>query len=198
MKTEFTIRHISKSECTTILEPHHYLSSISKGFKSGINYGLFHNDQLCGVCIYTGFPVPELVVGMYGLDRADQDGFFELSRLCLTPAVQATEHNIASWFVSRTIKLLRREQAVRAILSYADDDHHQGTVYRACNFKHYGLSDPKKDFWLLQEDGSYRKHSRGKMKGLAGEWRSRSRKRRFVLTFDKKLTMRWGQVAIQV
>ena len=99
--------------------------------------------------------------------------------------------NLASWFVSKTIKSLRRSRVVRSILSYADNDHHKGTVYRACNFSYYGLTTKKKDFWILQGDGSYTKHSRGKTKGVAGEWRDRSQKHRFVITIDKHLKMLW-------
>ena len=146
---------------------------------------------MVGVCIYTGFPVPELVKGMYGLERSDQGGFYELSRLCLEPVIQKSEHNLSSWFVSRTIKLLRKAHDVRSILSYADNDHHSGIVYKACNFKYYGLTARKKDFWILQNDGSYQKHSRGKMKGIVGEWRDRSRKHRFVMQFDNSLEMKW-------
>tara|TARA_R110000737_G_scaffold151977_1_gene181247 strand:- start:5 stop:595 length:591 start_codon:yes stop_codon:yes gene_type:complete len=190
-KEDYKIGIISKEDCASILLKWHYLKDISKGFKSGVNYGLFKNNRLCGVCIYTGFPVPELVKGMYGLERDDQMGFFELSRLCLEPDTQQEEHNLASWFVSKTIKSLRRNHIVRSILSYADNDHHKGTVYRACNFSYYGLTAKKKDFWLLQKDGSHIKHSRGKTKGVAGEWRDRSQKHRFVMVFDKRLHILW-------
>ena len=39
--------------------------------------------------------------------------------------------------------------------------------------------------------GSFIKHSRGKTKGVEGEWRPRSRKHRFVLIFDKTLDIKW-------
>ena len=108
MKSDFSISLIGKNECATILEKFHYLKDISKGFKSGVNFGLWNNkSELVGVCIFTGLPVPELVKGMFGLDRRDQSGFFELSRLCLRPDVQRDEHNLASWFVSRAIKHLK-------------------------------------------------------------------------------------------
>jgi len=194
MKSDYTLREVTKKECASLLYKYHYLSNISRGFKSGVNIGLFLGDELVGVCIFTGFPVPELSKGMFGLDRADQEGFWELSRLVLAPSVQENEHNLASWFVSRSIRHLRKNYNVRAILSYADDDYHKGIVYRACNFKYYGLTAPKKDFWILQEDGTYKKHSRGKVKGLEGEWRNRSRKHRYVMVFDKSLDMKWELV----
>lgn len=194
MKSQYSIFIIKKSEAKTILDNYHYLSYKSKGFKSGYNYGLFKDNIIVGVCIYTGFPVPELVNGMFGLERTDQDGFFELSRLCLEPTVQNEEHNLASWFVSRTIRKLKKTTKVRSILSYADSDFHLGTIYRACNFVYYGESDQKSDFWIKQTDGSFIKHSRGKIKGVEGEWRPRSRKYRFAMIFDKTLNMKWKKV----
>lgn len=193
MKYDFKLNILTKEECRPLLEEHHYLSGISKSFKSGFNVGLIKNNTVVGVCIFTGFPVPELAKGMYGLDRSDQDGLFELSRLCLHPSAQSGEHNIASWFVSRSIKMLRKQNKVRAILSYADNDHHKGIVYRACNFIHYGLSAPKKDFWIKKNNGGFIKHSRGSIKGLDGEWRPRSRKRRYAITYDKSLSIRWEE-----
>ena len=81
-KDEFLIARISKAEAGSILLKYHYLKDISRGFKSGENYGLFLHDELVGVAIFTGFPVPELVKGLFGLTRTEQEGFYELSRLC--------------------------------------------------------------------------------------------------------------------
>jgi len=194
MKSDFYIDIVSKKQAEDLLLQYHYLKDISKSFKSGYNYGLFkHNDfsplnigGVLGVCIFTGLPVPEIAKGAFGLERNEQQGLFELSRLCIHPDIQSGEHNITSWFVSRAIRQLRKDTKVRAIISYADSDFHFGTVYRACNFKYCGLSDPKKDFYYA--DGT--KHSRGKMKGEDGEWKDRSRKHRYLMVFDKELKKR--------
>lgn len=193
MKKDFHISLITKKQSETLLLTHHYLKDISRGFKSGYNFGLFKDDKVVGVCIFTGFPVPELSKGMLGLPREQQEGLFELSRLCLEPLVQETEHNLASWFVSRCIKQLCKLTKVRIILSYADSEFHNGIVYKACNFKYYGTTDSKKDFWIKQEDGTFKKHSRGKIKGLEGEWRDRTMKHRYVYQIDKSLSILWKQ-----
>jgi hypothetical protein len=195
VKSDYHIDRVNKSESAELLLRFHYLKDISKTFKSGYNYGLYKNNQFCplniggiqGVCIFTGLPVPEIAKGAFGLERNEQQGLFELSRLCIHPNTQQEEYNITSWFVSRAIKRLRNETEVRAIISYADSDHHGGTIYRACNFRYCGLSDPKKDFYF--NDGS--KHSRGKIGDAEGEWRDRSRKHRYVMTFDKSLDLLW-------
>ena len=195
MKSDYHIDRVNKSDAADLLLRFHYLKDISKTFKSGYNYGLYKNNEFCplniggiqGVCIFTGLPVPEIAKGAFGLERNEQEGLFELSRLCIHPITQQEEYNITSWFVSRAIKQLRKETKVRAIISYADSEHHGGTIYRACNFRYCGLSDPKKDFYF--SDGT--KHSRGKIGDAEGEWRDRSRKHRYVMVFDKKLELLW-------
>lgn len=198
MKSDFYIDKVYKEDVKGLLYTHHYLKDESKDFKSGYNYGLFrHTDWECplriggciGVCIFTGLPVPEIAVGAFGLERDQQKGLFELSRLCIDPKTQEEEYNITSWFVSKCIKQFRKDVNVRAILSYADSSRHSGTIYRACNFNYYGLTEPKKDFYYL--DGT--KHSRGSVKGLEGEWRERSRKHRYLMIFDKRLNILWKQ-----
>ena len=195
MKTDYTIDRVTKSEAADLLLRFHYLKDISKTFKSGYNYGLYKKNEFCplniggiqGVCIFTGLPVPEIAKGAFGLERHEQNGLFELSRLCIHPNTQQSEYNITSWFVSKAIRRLRKETNVRGIISYADSDHHSGTIYRACNFRYCGLSEPKKDFYFA--DGT--KHSRGSVKGSDGEWRERSRKHRYVMIFDKTLELLW-------
>jgi|TARA_B100000900_G_scaffold248184_1_gene211198 hypothetical protein len=195
VKSDYTIDRVTKSEAAELLLRFHYLKDISKTFKSGYNYGLYKNNEFCplniggiqGVCIFTGLPVPEIAKGAFGLERHEQQGLFELSRLCIHPNTQQSEYNITSWFVSKAIRCLRKETNVRGIISYADSDHHAGTIYRACNFQYCGLSEPKKDFYFA--DGT--KHSRGSVRGSEGEWRERSRKHRYVMVFDKKLDLLW-------
>jgi hypothetical protein len=194
MKSDFFIDKVGKEEIKNLLYTYHYLKDESKDFKSGYNYGLFessisnflHIGNCLAACIFTKIPVPEIAVGAFGLQRNEQEGLYELSRLCVHPDLQNKEYNITSWFVSRCIRRFRKDARVRAILSYADANHHSGIIYRACNFAYYGLTDPKKDFYYA--DGT--KHSRGSIKGEKGEWRDRSRKHRYLMIFDKELKNR--------
>jgi len=198
MKSDFYIDRVGKDEIKELLYTHHYLKDESKDFKSGYNYGLFKRPEwecplniggCLGACIFTGLPVPEIAVGAFGLERDKQDGLYELSRLCIHPDIQKEEYNITSWFVSKCIKRFKKDANVRAVLSYADSSRHDGIIYRACNFKYYGLTDKKSDFYYA--DGT--KHSRGSIKGADGEWRERTRKHRYLMIFDKKLEVLWEE-----
>ena len=194
MKEDYFVEKVNKSNIKDLLYTHHYLKDESKDFKSGFNYALYKKSftdvliigSALGVCIFSPIPVPEIAVGAFGLQRHEQEGLYELSRLCIHPDIQKEEYNITSWFVSRCIKRFRKDANVRCILSYADSSRHHGVIYRACNFKYYGLSSPKKDFYYA--DGT--KHSRGSVKGAEGEWRDRSRKHRYLMIFDKDLQKR--------
>jgi len=201
MKSDFCIDRVGKEEIKDLLYTYHYLKDESKDFKSGFNYGLFRSSvsdilrvgRCLGACIFTRIPVPEIAVGAFGLQRHEQEGIYELSRLCIHPDLQKEEYNITSWFVSRCIKRFRKDANPRAIISYADASKHSGIIYRASNFSYRGMTDPKKDFWIEQSDGSFIKHSRGPTKGLKGEWRNRTRKHRFTMVFDKTINILWKE-----
>lgn len=189
MKKIYNIQIISKDLCKSILKQHHYLNKKNDGFRSGFNFGLYKNNLLVGVCIFHSPSVPETVKGCFGLSRNEQEGLYELGRLCLDPEIK--EKNVLSWFLGNSIKLFKKKTKVRSILSYADSSLHTGFIYQATNFNYYGLTDSKKDFWFELEDGSFIKHQRGPVKGKKGEWRPRERKHRYLLVFDSNLKCLW-------
>ena len=129
--------------------------------------------------------------GCFGLERDQQSGFFELGRLALDNNYYLK--NLTSYFLSKAIKELRKDTNVKAILSYADSSFHTGYIYQATNFKYYGLTKAKKDFWILQDNGKYIKHQRGKVKDLTGEWRDRPQKHRYLLIFSKSVKCLWKE-----
>ena len=187
----YKIDIINKPECSEFLRKYHYLSKQGFSFRSGYNFGLFYDDILIGVCIFHTVSAWETIKGCFGLQNKEQTGFWELGRLAMD--IEHKEKNSLSWFVSHSIKLLRKLTDVRAIISYADSDFHHGYIYQATNFKYYGLTTPKKDFWVKLPNGEYKKQSRGKTKGVEGEWRKRSQKHRYLLVFDKTLRVLWKE-----
>lgn len=188
----------SKSQISELLKEHHYLSKINNGFRIGkdLGYGLYQrnperNNEIClvGCCVYHTPSVQQTVKGMFG-EKSNEVSVLEMGRLCLDPV--SHHKNILSWFVSKTLKDLKH-RGFDVILTYADMDYHSGKIYQALSFNYYGLSAPKKDFWFLLEDGTYKKHQRGSVKGRDGEWRDRSQKHRYVkyLNKKKKKIMKW-------
>ena len=187
--SKFDIKKINRNECKEFLATRHYLSLQGRSFRSGQNFGLFLGNELIGVAIFHGVSAGETVMGAFGLEKTEQAGFYELGRLALDADNNAK--NLASWFLAQTIKRLRKEVNVRAIITYADSSLHYGGIYQAVNFKYYGLTAKKKDFYVKQEDGSFVLQARGKTKGVAGEWRDRTRKHRYMIVYDKTLSVKW-------
>jgi hypothetical protein len=104
-------------------------------------FGLFREGiflpELVGVCIYTRPAGPSAAKRYY---PADPDKCLELRRLCL---IDDTPKNAESFFVSRTLKWLRKKTEWKFIISYADPEQgHTGTIYRAANFKYVGVTSP--------------------------------------------------------
>jgi len=103
VKDEYFIDKVKKCEVKDLLNTFHYLKDESKDFKvSPYSYDLYRNsvtDVLhvggcLGCVIFAGLPVPEIAVGAFGLQRNEQEGLYELSRLCVHPDVQKEEYNI--------------------------------------------------------------------------------------------------------
>ena len=183
-KEEVFVSQITKEQAKDLIDKHHYLGS--KGFRCVVAYGLFVGPDMIGAAVYHGPSAPETIVGAFGLTRTDQDGFWELGRMVLEKGKNGK--NYGSMLIGRSIRLLRKNYLVRALITYAESTRHYGALYQAANFTYCGLTKPKKDFYL--PDG--RKKERGITKGIEGIWKDRPKKHRYVLVFDKNLTLKWN------
>lgn len=182
------ISTVQKPIAKSFLSAYHYLGN--KGFRSSFIYGIFDNDTLMGVCVFHGISAPETVVGAFGLNRSDQEGFYELGRLAMHPSLNGGNHT--SWFVSKAIKQLRKDTNVRAIISYADSSAgHVGSIYRACNALYCGTATPKFDY--VTPDGKVKERFKPDEKGTAHLYEKRWRgiKHRYVWIFDPSLSLKW-------
>lgn len=192
LKNKYFIEKICRYTAKKLLDEYHYLHK-DGNFRSGINFGLFEKEtnQLIGVCVFHSVSAKEIVKGCFNIQSYKLDGFMELGRLCMNP--HKHEKNITSFFLSGSIKLLKKIKNIVALLTYADSEHHTGYIYQACNFKYYGLTSPKKDFFILQDNGTYKKLQRGKCKHLNGEWRNKSQKHRYLIIYDNNLKTIWEE-----
>lgn len=188
----YKIEKVNRKQCEEFLKTRHYLSLQGCSFRSGRNYALYEGDVMIGLAIFHGVSVGETIKGAFGLEKTEQSGFYELGRLAMDAGHNFP--NLTSWFAAQCMKLLRKETNVRAIISYADSAYHHGGIYQALNFKYYGLTAKKKDFWVEQEDGTYVKLQRGKTVGLKGIWKDRTQKHRYMIVYDKSLTVKWKEL----
>lgn len=177
--TIFRIDNIDKVEAYNFVRKYHYLGDAD--FFSMYAYGLIEREthQIVGVATYS---LPQGIASLqswFGLNNQVKD-IMELSRLCMLPELNGT--NATSYLLGNTMKRLRSEK-VRAVITLASADRHIGSIYQVCNFKYYGLSDQKTDFY--RADG--KKNPRGETKDSHGVWITRPRKHRYAYIIDKSL-----------
>lgn len=176
-KDTFTIKPISRKWAHRFVTKYHYLGDAR--FLSKYNHGIFIENMLVGCATY-GSPQGTMAIkGWFGLDNTDTT-IMELTRLCVVPILNGS--NATSFLLGNSIKMLKKE-GVRGVITLADDSMHIGSIYQVCNFKYYGLSDAKTDFFTT--DGMV--NPRGETKNSNGVWLPRTRKHRYAYILDKKL-----------
>ena len=176
-KDIFTIKEVEKTTAFNFISKFHYLKEAK--FFAKYCYGLFLNDTLVGCSTFSN---PQGIVAMkswFGLENDNQD-VLELSRLCMLPILNGS--NATSYLLGNSITKLKKKQ-VKAVITLADDSRHVGSIYQVCNFKYYGLTDKKTDFFTV--DG--RVNPRGETKNIQGVWLPRNRKHRYAYILDKNL-----------
>jgi hypothetical protein len=76
----------------------------------------------------------------YGVEK--ESDMVELRRLV---CIDDTPRNTESYFIGKTIRWLKKNTDYKVIVSYADPHHgHSGTIYKASNFKHIGMTQAGK------------------------------------------------------
>lgn len=179
-KDIFYIKETDKKTAFNFVSKYHYLGDAK--FFAVRSYALYHKatDAFLGVATFANPQGNVALKGWFGLQNTDQT-VLELSRLCVLPSLNGT--NATSFLLGGAIKIMRKEGFIRAIITLADSSRHVGSIYQVCNFKYYGLTDPKSDFWRW--DGVV--NPRGSTKHTHGVWIPRTRKHRYAYILDKTL-----------
>ena len=97
-----------------------------------------------------------------------EEEVIELHRLC---CIDDTPQNTESFFISRCIRWIKQNTNVKAVVSYADENHnHKGTIYKATNFEYLGTTAPSKMILFegkFYHDKTIRTKYNGKLKPYA-------------------------------
>lgn len=186
-KDIFSISKISKKTAYAFVRNYHYLADAK--FFCIHAYGLYYKSEMGEVCVgvatYSNPQGASALKGWFGLPNSDQT-VLELSRLCLLPSLNGT--NATSFLLGGSLRLLKKE-GIRAVITLADASRHIGSIYQVCNFKYYGLSDKKSDFYT--EDGQ--RDPRIETKNMGGVWVERTRKHRYCYLLDKSLKVLYDE-----
>lgn len=186
-KSIFEILEIDKNTAYNFVKKYHYLGNAK--FFCVQAFGLYYKklNKLVGVATYS---LPQGIVslnGWFGLGNDTKD-IYELSRLCLLPSLNGT--NATSFLLGNSIRELKKQGFVRAIITLACSTRHVGSIYQVCNFKYYGLSDSKTDFYRI--DGIV--NPRGKTTDSRGVWLPRDRKHRYAYIIDNSLVCNYSEM----
>jgi hypothetical protein len=138
---EFKIEAVDRQKSIEMIECFHYLHSYPMNVL--YYYGLYLYSDLVGVCVFSK-PSRQNI-------KAD----LELSRFYI---FDGTPKNTESYFLGGCLRKLKENGFVGKVISFADStEGHEGTIYKATNWKHDGLTDKNYHY----ERGGERFHKRG-------------------------------------
>lgn len=189
-KDVFYVAKVDKKTAREMVKKYHYLGE--KDFMYTVAYGLHtkDNDELLGCAIFGVVGGSIALKGWFGVDNKHSDEYLELTRLVMSPSLNGC--NATSYLLGNAIKQIKKElPSVRAIISLADNGLHNGAIYQACNFKYYGLTDRKTDFFVMGCEGKVKRC--GSTKDKQGVWLPRSQKHRYLYIIDKDVQVKYQE-----
>lgn len=126
------VKQLPRSEITTFIETNHYSGSIN-GCIADYCFGLFCKDDILKGAMFYGRMA---MANQYKRFATEEKDVIELRRLC---CIDDTPRNAESFFIGKSIKLLKKLWNGKVIVSYADKEYnHSGIIYRASNFIDFG------------------------------------------------------------
>ena len=130
---DFVVKPSNLRVTRAFIEKWHYSRNVN-GLRISQVFGLFHEKNLIGAMIY----------GALGMANnwkkfvEAESKVVELKRLC---CIDKTPKNTESYFIGKTLRWMKQNSDYDLVVSYADTYYgHEGTIYKASNFKHMGLT----------------------------------------------------------
>lgn len=150
-------------------------------------YGLFDNNKLIGVLMFATPCSENVRASVFG--EQYKDWVIELHRLHI---LDVTPKNTESWFISKCIKSLKKDNPkIKAIISFADSTQgHEGIIYKATHFYYCGKTG-KATFYLDENNRLRHPHQNGEnitlQKALNRGWKpcTRYAKNRYIYILGK-------------
>lgn len=123
------VNKVSRKEITEFIETWHYSGSIN-GCIADYCYALFSPDNQMKGAMFFG----RLAMANQWKPYVDNPSdIIELRRLA---CVDETPKNSESFFIGKSLKLLKKEWNGKIVISYADKEYgHSGVIYKATNFE---------------------------------------------------------------
>lgn len=144
-----SVEWINSTRGKEYIRQNHYTGTCHNG---PMTVGLFLEGRLIGVCAFAT-PISE-DVRAYFWGSENVNRVTELHRLFIE---DGTPTNTESWFIARSLKLLKdRKPGLWGVVSFADTtEGHTGVIYRATNALYMGTTGHRERFY---EDSAGRIH----------------------------------------
>lgn len=143
---------VNKNLYGNFVKRFHYSKSLARGCSN--TYILEDNGKVYGVAMF-GMPVGK-----------NSPGDIECKRFVL---MRKAPKNVASWFMAKCIKEIKKENKFNQIVSYADSEQgHSGIMYKASNYNYLGLQ--KKKGQEIRFKSGEKLHLRAAYQKLNGEY----------------------------
>lgn len=125
----YTVVKTTRKEITPFIETWHYSKSIN-GCISDFCYALLNPDgEMVGAMFFGRMAM----ANQWKRFSSSETDVIELRRLC---CIDNTPKNAESFFIGKSLRLLKKEWGGSIVVSYADKEYgHQGTIYKASNFE---------------------------------------------------------------
>jgi len=196
---KYCVKRITRQECEPYLLHIHYAKRMPM---MSYPFGLFYEDELCGVVTYGETSSMPLRVNIAGV--LFEPNIIELTRLCL----KYNRKNEASLLVGRSIKMLPKNKIIVSFADMAQD--HVGCVYQATNFVYTGLSTTHKALKLRGRENAHeltilaefkgQENMREKLQAKYGDriyFEQSSRKHRYIYFHGDRKFKKAAQAALK-
>ena len=130
---DFIVKPSNLRVTRDFIEKWHYSRNVN-GLTISQIFGLFYEKNLIGAMIYGSLAMPN----QWKKYAKEESKVVELKRLC---CIDKTPKNTESYFIGKTLRWMKQNSAFDLVVSYSDTFYgHEGTIYKASNFKHMGLT----------------------------------------------------------
>lgn len=158
------VMRVERSEIRDFIEKWHYSGSIN-GCIADYCYALYNpTGEMMGAMFFGRMAM----ANQWKRFSDTADNVIELRRLC---CIDDTPRNSESFFIGKAIRLLKKEWGKGFVVSYADKEYgHDGTIYKASNFKMIGEIKGAKVIWWdgkRYHDKTIRTKYKGELKPFA-------------------------------
>jgi len=159
----YRIELCERNEIRDFIETWHYSKNIN-GLISDYCFKLLDGETIIGGMIYGRIAM----AGVWKKYAENENELTELRRLC---CIDDTPKNTESYFIGHTLRWIKKNTIIKRVVSYADTTYnHEGTIYKASNFKHCGMTSKGKVIMYQGKryhDKTIRTKYKGKLKPFA-------------------------------